>query len=102
MISLMTGPLFHIAAQMGHTTVVQYLMNKDASIHAKCHWLDDEGFTPLHLAAWMGRDDTAKALLAKGADPNRKTTKGQTPLGSARERNQTTTIQLLREHGAKG
>jgi len=91
----------HIAAQMGHTTVVQYLINKGASNQAQCHWLDDEGFTPLHLAAWMGRDDTVKVLLAKGADPNCKTKKGQTPLGSARERNQTTTIQLLREHGAK-
>ena len=28
----------------------------------------DDGFTPLHAAAWMGKYDTAKLLLEEGSD----------------------------------
>ena len=38
------------------------------------------GFTPLHGAAGRGHTDTAKLLLAAGANPSLKTTGGYTAL----------------------
>ncbi len=42
-----------------------------------------DGYTALHIAALRGADDVAEALLQRGADPNRRTTKGNGPLESA-------------------
>ena len=91
----------HVVAQMGHTDIVQLLIDKGADIHTRCRRFDDEGFTPLHLAAWMGRDDTVKALVARGADADLKTKKGRTALDFAREKDHTGVVELLRKHGAK-
>jgi len=40
-------------------------------------------------------------LIAKGADVNARTDKGQTPISLARERGHTEIVELLRKHGAK-
>ena len=44
------------------------------------HMRDEEGATPLHLAAEFGRADYAQLLLERGADVNAKDREGATPL----------------------
>ena len=46
--------------------------------------LGRRGETPLHAAATTGNADAARLLLARGADPLRKTASGETPLDVAR------------------
>lgn len=42
---------------------------------------DDNGRTPLHLAAWDGSAERVAALLEAGADPDAPDAEGQTPAG---------------------
>jgi ankyrin repeat protein len=44
--------------------------------------VDKDGSTALHEAAFTGRADSVRHLLARGADPSRRDTRfGSTPLG---------------------
>ncbi|KAF4626210.1 hypothetical protein G7Y89_g11951 [Cudoniella acicularis] len=43
-------------------------------------YIDETGLTALHLAAKSGRSESVKILLQAGANPNKKTTEGLTPL----------------------
>ena len=54
--------------------------------------------TPLHMAAWRDRPEIAALLLANGADPNAKNTKGATPLDVAEERRSPKVAKILRKH----
>lgn len=56
------------AAEDGRTADVMDLLAKGAEINTR----DDEGRTPLILAAGYGQTETVRALLAKGADLNAK------------------------------
>ncbi len=47
---------------------------------AKVTTIDEEGNTPLHLAARRGFPDVAKELLRWGADPHIENMKDKTPL----------------------
>ncbi len=61
------------------------------------------GLTPLHEACLVGDKAIVEMLLAKGADINAKTDKGDTPLSMAlaKGENRTRIVELLRRHGAK-
>lgn len=68
------GPLFcgsppiHIAAELGHTEVVRFLLEKGADINSLNPY---ERETPLHCAIRSGNIDTVKVLLEAGSDPNK-------------------------------
>ncbi len=47
---------------------------------AKIAATDEEGYTPLHLAARRGFTDVAKEVLRWGADPHKLNTMEMTPL----------------------
>ena len=61
---------------------------------------DQDGWTPLHWAAWIGHQDVAKLLLDGGADLNMVTQHGGTPLHWAANNGRKTVVQLLLERGA--
>jgi ankyrin repeat protein len=66
----------HVAAIQGHTGIVQYLLERGATVSAQ----DSLGATPLHEAVRYGRVDIVALLLEKGASPNIQDVMGKTPL----------------------
>ena len=59
------------------------------------------GGTPLHFAAFRGRNEIAEFLIAEGADVNPKNGEGATPLDKAIEKHRDETVDLLYKHGGK-
>ena len=67
----------HLAAKQGHATVVALLADEAG---ARLDTADArQGATPLHDAVRSGSPATVDALLARGADGDRKDGKGRTP-----------------------
>jgi hypothetical protein len=63
----------HAACRTGSRTVI-----KDLCMVGDVSARDRKGWTPLHVAVWMGRRDIVAFLLSARADPTIKTAKGQT------------------------
>lgn len=63
----------------------------------KADWYD---WTPLHFAAQAGQKDIVEFLIAKGADVNAETIKGETPLQFAADNDHKEVVELLIEKGA--
>lgn len=94
----------HIAATYGNLEVAKILVSNGADVGGK----ENNGFTPLHIAAVSkntsgGRSlEVAKFLVSKGVDINVKSTEGSyTPLGLAKQIGDTTMIQYLSSIGAR-
>lgn len=83
----------HLASQLdkGHATV-KYLLDSSGDINA----VTTRGHTPLFLAASMGRCDTVRLLLRKGAKPNVRTASGLTAAVAAFRRLEPTLLYTLR------
>ena len=60
---------------------------------------DGDGWTALHLAAYLGRWETCKLLLNNGADVNARSDRDNTPLCLARHWGYKDIAKLLKEHG---
>jgi ankyrin repeat protein len=67
------------AIRSNSTGDVTSLIERGANVNAK----DEEGATPLMIAAGMGRVEMVKLLLSKGADVNARDNSGVTALGWA-------------------
>ncbi|XP_051241422.1 ankyrin repeat domain-containing protein 49 [Dicentrarchus labrax] len=65
------------------------------------HCCDEDGYTPLHRAAYSGHVDVVSALLAAGSKINPRTIDGWTPLHSACRWSRVTVASLLLRHGAE-
>ena len=84
----------HFAALHGHTEVVKYLLKKGAVSDA----VDERKRTPLYFAATCPK--VAQLLMDAGADPNRATECGNTPLHMAEMFGQKKVAKLLQNAGA--
>jgi len=82
------------AAEYGNNAIVELLLERGADINAK-NWT---GMSALARSIYDGRFETAKILLAKGADVESRDDSGDTPLILAAQRNP----QLLRDLLDKG
>ena len=72
-----------IAAEHGQIDVIDQLLAADTPVDG----VDRDGSTALHEAAYSGRADSVRHLLARGADPLRRDTRfNSTPLGWCRHR----------------
>jgi ankyrin repeat protein len=90
------SPLWQAAA-VGHTDVCRQLVagginvNEDSGYDSNCP-------TALHVAAYHGKLETVKALLALGADPASKNKNGSIPADSATGQKQYECAMVLKEH----
>jgi len=85
----------HQAGREGNIEAVKYHLAAGTDVNAK----DEEGETPLHLAAGGCRKEVIELLIEKGADVNAQGVGGMTPLDWAGE--WTETAYLLSKHGGK-
>lgn len=87
------------AAIMGQTAEVERLIAGNRSLVSM---LSEDGWTPLHLAAFFGKTDTARTLLNKGAQANARSTNAManTPLHAAAAGRHAEVAKLLLDHGA--
>jgi ankyrin repeat protein len=75
-------------------------MDKDPLVNELDAW-DANGMTPLLNAIFIGDTEKVQRLLEMGADPNRPSSTGETPLWHAEEDFGLAEIaRLLRQHGA--
>ena len=76
--------------------MAEFLLAKGFKVNAK----DYRGETPLHCAAFSGKEEVAEFLLAKGADVNARDDTGGTPLNHAVHWGYIKVIELLLAKGA--
>lgn len=89
----------YAACILGETEQVEQMIAGNRSLATK---LSEDGWTPLHLAAFFGHADTARALLNKGAAVDARSTNSMqnTPLHAAAAGKHPGVAKLLIEHGA--
>ena len=87
------------AAMTGRTGRIQELLAANRSLAGA---FSSDGWTPLHLAAFFGHEEAARALLNKGASVSAQSTNAManTPLHAAAAGRQLPIVSLLLEHGA--
>lgn len=86
----------HAAIAGNHERVVKILIDHGADLNAKCEGKWRLGFTPLHVAAYFGREPIIRMLIGAGADPTATTDRGETPLDIAITREHPESATLLR------
>lgn len=86
----------HIVAKRRDAVWIRFLTGKGADPNIA----DENGVTPLTVAANLGFVDGVEALLDAGAHVDDASATGETPLISAIHRRDATIVELLLEHGA--
>ena len=67
----------YVAASKGNIEAVKWHLDADADVNAK----SENGWTPLHSAAWNSHKEIAELLIDNGADVNAKDEEGDSPYG---------------------
>jgi ankyrin repeat protein len=87
----------HLAAENGHTSIVEVLLTKGAHVNA----VDRDRAIPLHFATKNGHKNIVKTLLENGASVNCIYRSGKTSLHLAAESGHTNIVKVLLENGAE-
>jgi uncharacterized protein len=87
------------ASILGETARVDELVSSNRALVSG---LSSDGWTPLHLAAFFGKEDAARALLNKGAAVDARSTNAMqnTPLHAAAAGKHAVVVKLLIDNGA--
>jgi ankyrin repeat protein len=83
----------NVAAMSGDLTKIKALIIENSSLVSSRDI--NNGWTPLHWAAWNGHKDVAELLLSKGANGNAMANDGFTPLHVAAQNGQKDVAELL-------
>ena len=94
----------YIASTHGYADVVGSLIDRGANLNATCEGRSTrfgrKWWTPLHAAINEDHPDIALLLLEGGADPEIRSSNGETALGMASSRGQANFVRLLINYGA--
>ena len=74
----------------------EYLIND-----SEVNFSDKDGWTLLHFTAYGGHNEIIELFIEKGANLNKESIKGKTPIDLAKGNIKNDTADLLRKHGAK-
>jgi len=88
--------LFHYAAESNSTE----LLDKLFKLGVPFNRVNIYGWIPLHNAAYYGNQVTVEWFIKKGADPNVRTTDGNTPYNLSLQANKTDVVNFLKAMGA--
>ncbi len=91
------GPSIHQTVIDGNEALIRRELSNGANVNEK----NEDGHTPLHLAAQSGHKRIVELLIDKGSDVNAKNDDGDTPLDVAIKFKHSKIADLLRKHGAK-
>lgn len=83
---------------LGNTQIARLLLEAGAAPNTA----DEEGNSPLIVAAWYGNAEAVRLLLARGANRNAANSQGFTALGAARRNGHQEIIALLSAAGSEG
>lgn len=86
------------AAENNRLSTVHRLLTADPSL---VHCRDEDGYTPLHRAAYSGHVEVVSVLIAAGSKVNARTIDGWTPLHSACRWSRVAVASFLLRHGAE-
>jgi ankyrin repeat protein len=86
------------AVMRGDTESLKRFLDAGADVNVQG---GDFGRTALLMAATTGREDVVQLLLNKGANPSARDHGGNTPLGWARKRGETSVVKLLEKASGK-
>lgn len=89
--AITSADVFTALDQGDMSRIVTCLKAKPALVNAR----DQNGQTPLHVAAQKEMKDTALLLLNMGADPTLKDPQGKTPADIAKQKGATSLAELL-------
>lgn len=95
--ALLRSPRGSDRTESGHSAIVNLLISRGANVSVVT---DEDGYTPLHLAAFVARVDYISLLLDKGADIQARSVGGFTPLHSAATSGFVRVAELLISRGA--
>ncbi|RSL70467.1 hypothetical protein CEP51_012187 [Fusarium floridanum] len=88
----------HLASAKGSLPCLEFLLEKNL-IKVEVS-KTKEGWTPLHVSAFMGYAKTTELLIFKGCHVMAENVLGQTPLHLAVYRDDISAVEMLRKHGA--
>jgi ankyrin repeat protein len=98
------GADIFVAAALDDTDGIRRLLDRDTTLldarDPSVGPASARGGTALHIAASLGREAAARALLEHGADPDARSDEGHAPLHYAAGGGHTGMVRLLLEHGA--
>ncbi len=95
--SMMQAPTLEKAVGYGNTKDVRRHLNEGADVNKK----NEQGQTPLHIAARNGSKNVAEVLIERGGEVDAKDNEGRTPLHLASENGHAPVIDLLITHKAQ-
>ncbi|KAK7952857.1 hypothetical protein PG988_013551 [Apiospora saccharicola] len=85
----------HLAAHQGRHSMVRLLLLTCPDRRLLANAVNDDGQTPLHVAAAQGHVEVVRELLCLGADSHLQDHEGQNPLHAAVAAGSAATVQLL-------
>ncbi|WMT84150.1 ankyrin repeat domain-containing protein [Wolbachia endosymbiont of Listronotus oregonensis] len=94
-----TGGAFSFNQSLIEPPVCNISVNNHFEESVDVNSTDENGWTPLHLAAWKGQLDNARLLIEKGADINAENIFGRKPVHVAAESNNTNIIEFFLSKG---
>jgi len=94
-LNLLGQSALHIAIEWNDVKIVKHLLNKGIDVNGY------NSFTPLKLAAFQGKNEIVMLLIEHGADINKVSTSGYSPLSMAVRSSHYSTVKILMENGYK-